>query len=501
MVHGKAWRSECAVSVRFWRRGRPFVVRYQKNMMLRLTPAFAPRSRHDRRTHTCAHYTRHTRHTRHTRRTRHTRHTRHTTHNTQHTTHNTLHTAHGTRHTAHCTLHTAHCTLHTTHYTLHTHTTHHTLTPHTTHHTPHTTHDTRHTTHDTQHTTHNTQHTTHNTQHTTHNTQHTTHNTQHTAHCTLHTAHCTLHTAHCTLHTHTTHHTLTPHTTHHTPHTTHNAQRTTHTTQRTAHSAQRTAHNAQRTTHNTLRTPHTAHRTPHTAQRTTHNAQRTLHIAQRTATIALAHWHHKPEHARGSCAECRSTASADTPMARTRVHHAIRHCVANMCRKAGLNSEEEVVIPELHEKAHDGTVKEARMDVVVWRPGGLERWMIDVRTVDGKSATAIALGGPEGAFRSAEQEKHRRYLGHAQAPSVELSGGIASTGLSLLERLSWEAAVAKPSNGSPTLLVRQWCRELELVLAFEAAEALRAVHARLLAGEAHLFAQSEQSALCLPSFV
>ena len=77
---------------------------------------------------------------------------------------------------------------------------------------------------------------------------------------------------------------------------------------------------------------------------------------------------------------------------RTRVHHAIRHCVANFCRKVGLNAEEEVVINELHERAHDGTVKEARMDVVVSRPGGLERWLIDVRTLDGRCATATALG-------------------------------------------------------------------------------------------------------------
>ena len=105
---------------------------------------------------------------------------------------------------------------------------------------------------------------------------------------------------------------------------------------------------------------------------------------------------------------------------RTRVHHAIRQCVANMCRKAGLNSEEEVVMPELHEKAHDGTLKEARVDVFASRLGGLERWMIDVRTVDGQSATAIALGGTEGAFRSPEQEKQRRYKGHAQALKVEL---------------------------------------------------------------------------------
>ena len=146
--------------------------------------------------------------------------------------------------------------------------------------------------------------------------------------------------------------------------------------------------------------------------------------------------------------------------------------------QAGL-SEEEVVIPELHEKAHDGTVKEARMDDVVSRPRGLGRWMIDVRTVGRKSATAVALAGTGGAFRTAEQEMQRRYKGHAQAPSVELRGGIASTGLNLLEQLSWEAAIAKPSNGSPTRLVRQWCRDLYPVLP----------------------AKSEQSALCFLSFV
>ena len=113
------------------------------------------------------------------------------------------------------------------------------------------------------------------------------------------------------------------------------------------------------------------------------------------------------------------------------------------------------MVPELHGKARDVTVKEARMHVVVSRLGNLERWMIDVRTVDGKSATAIALGGTEGAFRSAEQEKQRRCKCHAQVLSVELRGGIASTGLSLLEQLSWEAAIAEPSNGSPTRLVRQ----------------------------------------------
>ena len=52
--------------------------------------------------------------------------------------------------------------------------------------------------------------------------------------------------------------------------------------------------------------------------------------------------------------------------------------------------------------------------------------MIDVRTVDGKCVTAVALGGTEGAFRPAEQEKQLRYKGHAHALSVELRGGIAT---------------------------------------------------------------------------
>ena len=64
------------------------------------------------------------------------------------------------------------------------------------------------------------------------------------------------------------------------------------------------------------------------------------------------------------------------------MHHANRYSVANLCRKVGLNAEEEVAIRELHEKAHDGRVKEPRVDVVVSRPQGLERWMIDVCTVD-----------------------------------------------------------------------------------------------------------------------
>ena len=97
---------------------------------------------------------------------------------------------------------------------------------------------------------------------------------------------------------------------------------------------------------------------------------------------------------------------------------------------------------------------------------GLERWMIDVRTVEGKSATAIALGGTEGASRSAEQEKQRRHKGHVQALSVELRGCIAST--------ETEASQTTVVGGSDCEAVQRWN-----LSCFEAAEALRAVHGAL----------------------
>ena len=107
------------------------------------------------------------------------------------------------------------------------------------------------------------------------------------------------------------------------------------------------------------------------------------------------------------------------------------------------------------------------------RPGGLERCLIDVRTVDGLCVSASALGGTAGDYRAAEQEKRRRYKGQAHSLAVELGGGSARSGLVLLKNLSWEAATAKPANGSPTRFVSLRCRELALVISFEAAEAHR----------------------------
>ena len=76
---------------------------------------------------------------------------------------------------------------------------------------------------------------------------------------------------------------------------------------------------------------------------------------------------HRGDHARDRCAGCRSTATADTPTApagqQARAHESTAPpatALPNLCRKAGLNSEEEVVIRELRETAHDGTLKEAR---------------------------------------------------------------------------------------------------------------------------------------------
>ena len=78
---------------------------------------------------------------------------------------------------------------------------------------------------------------------------------------------------------------------------------------------------------------------------------------------APAHWHHKPEHTRGRC--------SGMPLARTSCADMRSATVLPICAaRTRLNSEEEVVIPELHEKAHDGTVKEPRMErrcVETWR--------------------------------------------------------------------------------------------------------------------------------------
>ena len=128
--------------------------------------------------------------------------------------------------------------------------------------------------------------------------------------------------------------------------------------------------------------------------------------------------------------------------ARTRVHRAICHCVTNVRRKAGVSSEEEVVNPELHEETHDGTVKEARMDVV------------EPRTLDDRRAHRRRKECDSNC-----SSKHRRRLQVSRArTATQMQKPCTSSERGAqrrhpqhgTEQVSWEAAIAKPSNGSLT---------------------------------------------------
>ena len=116
------------------------------------------------------------------------------------------------------------------------------------------------------------------------------------------------------------------------------------------------------------------------------------------------------------------------------------------------------------------------MDIVVTRPGGLLRTLIDVRIVDGLAERSCAMGGTAAALLDAGQEKYRRYDGHAWPFAIELRGKLAEDAVGVLEVLAQEAAAIPDGTGCrrPATLVRKWRRAMELVLAFEFGESLRA---------------------------
>ena len=127
---------------------------------------------------------------------------------------------------------------------------------------------------------------------------------------------------------------------------------------------------------------------------------------------------HRGEHARDRCADCRSTAAADTPTAlagqQARAHESTAPpatALPNLCRKAGLNSEEEVVIRELRETAHDGTLKEARGRRCV-ETRRSRAMVLSTRAPSLESPRQQFLWTAPAGF--AEQLKQRRYTGHVR---------------------------------------------------------------------------------------
>ena len=77
-------------------------------------------------------------------------------------------------------------------------------------------------------------------------------------------------------------------------------------------------------------------------------------------------------------------------------------------------------------------------------------------------------------MRAAARLKQRRYRGQVRPLVIELRGPLCQLGRALLEDLAAEAGMARPDGPPPSLLVRRWRRDLEVTLAFEVAEALRA---------------------------
>ena len=165
-------------------------------------------------------------------------------------------------------------------------------------------------------------------------------------------------------------------------------------------------------------------------------------------------------HAPGVCCRARGR--------HTRVHHAVRRRLAASLRQAALRADEEANVPDLAVRT-PGEHKDARMDIVVVRPGALRTFLVDITTVDSRSALAQSTG-LDRRFAAAEQRKAARYGSRVWTLAVELRGGISAVGAELLDLLASEAARIHPDSARPGALARRWRRQLESVLAFEMAE-------------------------------
>ena len=108
------------------------------------------------------------------------------------------------------------------------------------------------------------------------------------------------------------------------------------------------------------------------------------------------------------------------------------------------------------------------MDVLVTRPGGVSRFLVDIATCDARAARS---GDCSTAFAQAEHDKTKRYDGSAWPLAIELRGKLGPMGADLLDLLAGEAAIL--TGARPTTLTRKWRRQLQLVTAFEMAETMR----------------------------
>ena len=86
------------------------------------------------------------------------------------------------------------------------------------------------------------------------------------------------------------------------------------------------------------------------------------------------------------------------------------------------------------------------MDMVITRPGGLNRWLVDVRTMDTATSRGGALGGDslDRPFRDAAEEKRKRYGDLVWPWVITRLGKLGPQAIQLLEALAQDLHQADP---------------------------------------------------------
>ena len=110
------------------------------------------------------------------------------------------------------------------------------------------------------------------------------------------------------------------------------------------------------------------------------------------------------------------------------------------------------------------------MDLATWRPGATRAFPIDFRTLDAAAENFDMTK----LMHAAAQRKQKRYSGQVRPLVIDLRGPLSHESRALIEEVAAECAQCSSCGPPPAILARRWRRELEVCLAFEVAESLRA---------------------------
>ena len=168
--------------------------------------------------------------------------------------------------------------------------------------------------------------------------------------------------------------------------------------------------------------------------------------------------------------------------AKTRAHRALMTVLRRALEKSGAAVDEERVVPEWYKMQRDGSIKEARLDLVVHYPGSSAVERIDVTVFSpfsavhqrGESASSASIR-PGAAAKVAEKSKHVRYGPDVAPLAFESFGRLGQEGHALLARLRRAAldyGKRKPGGGRPVgLNLRRLRLHMESALFREVADA------------------------------